>query len=339
MIPSKAGAKDNHDREGWLLFSKRKVAKDDLLTIRRQDVEDARLIREHSMERGTFVRFRDSSLIATLGCALLFGLTACGGGGGGSGVVAPLIPSTTQPATPPPATARTESDSIKSAQTGATYQLAIYLPASYGGNTKAYPVIYALDGDAVNPPSGRFENLKTILERKGIDAILVGIGGTARRSTDYTLPGAVPYHDFLTKELVPFVEAKYRTDKAKRILTGHSLSGSMTGYVLFMEGASTDLTFSHFLSFDGSYGFQQAETESLEQKMYDVRKEKTLPATLILARCSDTTQCNYQPVGAIYQKPQQRGYAGFEVVEKTYSTSHMAIDPAAFDDAIAMVFR
>ena len=315
------------------------VQHDDPLTVGRLSVEDARLTRGLPTGVGTFMR--QDSLIFVLGWTLLLGLTACGGGGGGggSGAVAPFIPSAAQPAATPTSTGRTLSDSIKSAQTGATYELSIYLPVSYGSSTKAYPVIYALDGDAVNPPSGRFENLKTILERKGIDAILVGIGGTSRRSTDYTLPGAVPYHDFLTKELVPSIESKYRTDSAKRILTGHSLSGSMTGYVLFMEGARTTLTFSHFFSFDGSYAFQQAETDALEQRMYDVRKDKTLSATLILARCGDTTQCNYQPVDAVYQKLVQRGYAGFEVVEKTYSTSHIAIDLPAFEDAMAMIFK
>lgn len=287
------------------------------------------------------MQFREISLPFTLGCAILLGLVACGGGGGGGGggAIVPIVPSVTQPAATPTATGRTTSDSIKSAQTGATYELSIYLPASYDGGTKAYPVIYALDGDAANPPSGRFGNLKSILERKGVEAILVGIGGTSRRSTDYTFPGAAPYHDFLTKELVPFVESKFRADHAKRILTGHSLSGSMTGYALFLEGATTTLTFSHFLSFDGSYGFQQAQTDALEQKMYDARKDKTLPATLILASCSDTSQCNYQPVDAVYQKLLQRGYAGFEVVEKTYSTSHVAIDLPAFEDAIAIVFK
>lgn len=284
---------------------------------------------------------RESSLLFIVGWMLVLGLTACGGGGGGggSGAVAPLLPSATQPAAAPSAAGRPISDSIKSAETGATYQLTIYFPASYSGSTKAYPVIYALDGDAVNAPSGRFENLSGILERKGIDAVLVGIGGTSRRSTDYTFPGAVPYHDFLTKELVPFIESKYRADSTKRILTGHSLSGSMTGYALFLEGAGTTLTFSHFLSFDGSYGYQQAETDTYEQKMYEVRKDKALPATLILARCGDTTQCNYQPVDAVYQKLLQRGYSGFQIVEKTYSTSHVAVDLPAFEDALAVVFK
>ena len=76
------------------------------------------------------------------------------------------------------------SATITSTHTGATYPLYIYLPASYAGGSKTYPVIYATDGDAGFPPDGRFENLKRILQRRRIDAILVGIGGTTRRNKD-----------------------------------------------------------------------------------------------------------------------------------------------------------
>ncbi|MGN8077798.1 alpha/beta hydrolase [Variovorax sp. 22077] len=290
--------------------------------------------------------FKDLLRTLASGGVLLLALTACGGGGGGGGGAALPIglvtsPTPTTPTTPstPSTTGRTTSDSIKSAQTGASYDLSIYLPPSYDNGSKAYPIIYALDGDAANPPSGRFANLKNILERRGVDAILIGIGGTARRSTDYTFPGAVSYHDFLTKELVPYIESKYRADVSKRMLTGHSLSGSMTGYVLFMEGANNSLTFSYFLSFEGAFGYQQPETDSYEQKMYDTQKGKLLPVTLVLARCGDTSSCNYVPVDKVYQKLLQRAYAGFTIVENTYSTAHVPTDLPAFEDAMAMIFK
>jgi len=290
------------------------------------------------------MKFRGSlyALMFAVSGALLIAVTACGGGGGGGGggAALPILPVVgAPPTTTPPATGQTESASIKSARTGATYDLQIYLPPSYAGGSAAFPVIYALDGDALNPPVSRFQNLKEILERRRVEAILIGIGGTARRSTDYTFPGALPYHEFLTAELVPFIESRYRSDAGRRILTGLSLSGSMTGHALFLEGASGTLTFSHFLSFEGSYGFQKDNTYSLEQKMYDAQQGKTLKATLILARCSDTSACNYVPVGDIYEKLLQRAYAGFTLVDKIYSTSHVATDLPAFEDAISMIFE
>lgn len=283
--------------------------------------------------------------VAALGCcAVLVALSGCGGGGGGGGGGGAVLPIAPGAVAPPPTTApaagRTTSATIQSSKTGATYELQVYLPPSYDSSAAPLPIIYALDADAgFNPPGLRFQNLKEILERRGVEALLVGIGGTGRRSTDFNLPGVVPYHEFLTTELLPFIESKYRVNTGKRILTGLSLGGSMTGIALFLEGAGSTLAFSHFLSFDGAFGFQKADIDAMEQKMYDARSGKTFNATLFLARCGDTANCNYVQVGDLYDKLLKRAYPGLTLVEKTYSKSHLATDLPAFDDAMALIFK
>ncbi|WP_431124842.1 alpha/beta hydrolase [Variovorax paradoxus] len=292
--------------------------------------------------------------------ALVLVMSSCGGGGGGGGGVLPVaaVPTTAPPADtpaappaaappapadpappaeqPPPATSRVVTDTITSAKTGATYPLDIYLPASYDGGSASYPVIYAMDGDAIfNPPGTRFSNFRDILEQRGTQAILVGIGGSARREQDYTLPGARPYHDFLTLELVPFIETKYRADVKKRLLTGLSLSGSMAGIALFLEGAAGNLTFSHFLSFESAFAFQQAEYEDLEQQMHDGLGGRPLPATLVLTRCDNPSECNFTPVDAMYRRLLARGYQGLSVTEMTYPATHTQTDIPSFTDAVA----
>ena len=294
--------------------------------------------------------------------ALVLVMSSCGGGGGGGGGGALLpvavVPATAPPADappatppaappapaepappaeqPPPATSRVVSDTITSAKTGATYPIDIYLPASYDGGSASYPVIYAMDGDAIfNPPGSRFANFKDILDERGTQAILVGIGGSARREQDYTLPGARPYHEFLTLELVPFIETRYRADVKKRLLTGLSLSGSMAGIALFLEGAAGNLTFSHFLSFEGAFAFQEAEYQNLEQEMHDALSGKPLPATLILTRCGNPKECNFTPVDGMYMRLLARGYQGLTVTELTYSSTHTQTDIPSFTDAVA----
>ena len=297
--------------------------------------------------------------------ALALGMWSCGGGGGGGGggafvpvaTVAPPAdtPATTPPpeapaappepapepvpvapAESPPATSRVVSDTITSAKTGASYALEIYLPASYDGGSAAYPVIYAMDGDGVfNPPNTRFADLRNIIEQRRTEAILVGIGGTARREQDYAMPGAVPYHDFLALELVPFIEARYRADAKQRMLSGLSLSGSMAGIALFLEGAAGSLTFSHFLAFEGAFAFQTAEYESLEQQMHDALGGRPLPATLVLTRCDNPDECNFEPVGRMHARLVARGYPGLSIIEATYSTTHTQTDIPSFADAIA----
>ena len=144
------------------------------------------------------------------------------------------------------------SASIRSAKTNYVYPIYIYLPASYASGTGTYPVIYATDGNSSFPPDGRFANFEKILQRRNIDAILVGIGGTERREKDYNLPGAVAYHEFITQQLIPYVESHYRADPNRRILSGISYGGSFVVTSLFLEAPDT-LFFSCYISAEGSF--------------------------------------------------------------------------------------
>lgn len=298
--------------------------------------------------------------LSTVGWAVLLAGAAYIGGGGGTGAgnslaalvpVAPMLSTDARPqpgaADPSPsefvlaAASRVVSDSITSARTGAAYPLQIYLPASYdGGSVAAYPVVYAMDGDAVfNPPGTRFANFKDILDKRRAQAILVGIGGTSRRELDYMLPGAHAYHDFLTQELVPFIEAKYRADPRKRMLTGLSLSGSMAGLALFMEGASGTLTFSHFLAFEASFDSQTPQNNALEQRMFDAwGSGKPLPATLVLTRCDSPKDCNFGNVEDMRKRLQSRAYPQFVMTESTYPQTHTGTDTVSFEDVADRLF-
>jgi enterochelin esterase-like enzyme len=173
------------------------------------------------------------------------------------------------------------------------------------------------------------------LDARATQAVMVGIGGTSRREQDYLLPGAQAYHDFLVQELVPFVESKYRADVKKRMLTGLSLSGSMAGVALLLEGASGSLTFSYFLSFEGSFDSQTPENNDLEQKMFDALAGKPLPATLMLTRCDNPQECNFGNVDDMYKRLLARAYPEFVVTETTYTTIHVGTDIPSFTDAIA----
>ena len=116
--------------------------------------------------------------------------------------------------------------------------LMISLPNGYEGSTTGYPVVYLLDART------RFHHTAAnaaALARIGHipEMIVVGITNT-RRTRDFTPAwthpdqpvdpamgrggGADEFLAFLRKELVPHVEATYRT-KPFRILVGHSLGG------------------------------------------------------------------------------------------------------------------
>ena len=260
-------------------------------------------------------------LRAAAAAALVTLLAACGGGGSDEAQPEPVGSVTTA--------------LIRSAQTGYTYELQIYLPASYASGNTNYPVIYATDGDARYPPENRFSNFKKILQRRGTDAILVGIGGTAVRSNDFVLPGARLYHAFITQELIPFTEARFRADPARRMLSGLSLGGSFVATALFLE-APAALQFSHFISAEGSF-WQQSFLEQ-EQQFSATQGDRPMPATLILAR-SAYPNTNNLAVSALYQRMLARHYTGLRLVETAFEADHVGMDNPSFEDAVKRIFE
>jgi predicted alpha/beta superfamily hydrolase len=255
------------------------------------------------------------------------------------------------------------STTIDSARTGAAYPLYIYVPASYASGTATYPVIYATDGDAGFPPDGRFANFRKILQRRGIDAILVGIGGTARRNKDFLLPGARAYHEFLTQELIPFVESRVRADPNRRVLSGISFGGVFVVTSLFLEAPDT-LYFSHYISAEGSF-FVPSFVEQ-ERNFTSTIGTRNIPATLILARAREGNKVqsqqfsmggargspalsnlslvpneftNHSEVDSFYRRMTARHYPGLVLIETSFSTDHIGTDNPSFEDAMVRIFK
>ncbi|WP_422097175.1 alpha/beta hydrolase [Variovorax sp.] len=278
------------------------------------------------------------ALAAVGACALVVTMAACGGGGGGGGGGGlPLLPSSPAPeppASPPPAaTGRVVSETVNAKKYGADYRIEVFLPAAYDAGTESLPTIYALDGDATNGlPETRFTNLKNVLLKRGTKAILVGIGGTARRQQDYNFPGADGYHAFLATELVPYLESKYRMDPKRRMLTGLSTSGNLAATALFLE-APDALVFSYFLSFEAAFWQQKDLNFELEQKMFTALAGRSLPVTMVLARCE--SGCNGPGVREMYDRLAGRNYKDFKLISTLFDATHVGTDVLAFDDAMA----
>lgn len=259
---------------------------------------------------------------------LLSLVVACGGGGGGgeSGNNPPAQPGT-----------RTLS-AITSVETGVTYNYQVYLPPGYAQGTARYPVIYAADGEY------RFPVLSGVLEAQRRDAILVNVWhmGAERRWIDFTMPGAGAYYRFLTRELIPSIDAVYRTDPAMRIYSGHSLSGEFAVYALYLERPG-ERHFNAFISGDGSFwarpdmtfepalGGEPATT--MEREMFE--RDRSLPVSLVLA---GTTQGNATHVAQLHDRLAGRSYANLRLRHLQYSTGHLEMDGPSFGEALAFVF-
>ena len=145
----------------------------------------------------------------------------------------------------------TEARTLFSAIRGREYHLSVALPDSYKTSTQAYPVIYVLDADfnfGVAAGLTRFSNWF----RKVPELIIVGIGYDVEDSDEFVrlreldfdvpgLPGAASdsapnlFLDALTQEMIPFIDANYRTIPSDRCLQGYSSGGIFVLYALFQQ--------------------------------------------------------------------------------------------------------
>lgn len=192
---------------------------------------------------------------------------------------------------PPPALADTETRVMRSSVTGRTYQVTVALPRGYGESGTTYPVLYAVDangqfGSVVEAARAmRFEDLIPEL-------IIVGIGYPVGRPWNASSPRAVdltptrdqPWEEyervtypqfpapegsgggpgflrFFTEELIPAIEAEYRTEQDDRALYGHSFGGLFATYAL-LHGNSI---FRKFIIGSPSYWWNHRVTFDMEE--------------------------------------------------------------------------
>ena len=111
---------------------------------------------------------------------------------------------------------------------------AIYLPPDYESSARTYPVLYLLHGGGDDQTGwvqfGEVLNItdKAIREGKATPMIIVmPDANTTRRGYANNATGTWLYEDFFFKELMPFVEKKYRikSEKRFRAVAGLSMGG------------------------------------------------------------------------------------------------------------------
>lgn len=148
--------------------------------------------------------------------------------------------------------------SLHSQVLGEERPLLVYLPESYAASpTARYPVLYLLDGEShFLHVAGTVE----FLARRGRmpEMIVVGVPNTRDRDHDLTPPpsktervddgrlltevaptagGADQFLRFLTEELIPSMDTRYRT-QPYRVLVGHSFGGLFAVHALVRKPES-----------------------------------------------------------------------------------------------------
>jgi enterochelin esterase-like enzyme len=255
-------------------------------------------------------------------------LAACGGGGSSA------------PSSSAGPTGTTVTSSINSAQAGMTYALDMWLPPGYAQSPATYPVVYATDCEYRFLPLTLMLQLRA--DRGATPVILVNIcaGPSEQCFLDFTMPGAAPYFAFLTKELIPYIDATYRTNPANRILSGHSLSGEFVMYALYLEDPAHRY-FSSFVSGDGSLWFdsrtyqgeQYGPAVDMELAMYNAGRN--LPVNLVLA---GGIYSNGPHVAALYATIAGQSFQNLRLIQTSYALPHVPMDAPSFNDAMTFIF-
>ena len=152
-------------------------------------------------------------------------------------------------------------DVIYSEYVGDEYPMKIFLPKEYEEN-KNLPVVYLLDGLLSSPLDGVvfFDQVVGSIQHIGLKAILVAVGDETGvdREIDFLAQGCLGseqgfgnFFNFITKELVPYIDSKYENNQSARTLIGFSHSGNFAYNAFFRENPD-DIIFHGYIAVDPS---------------------------------------------------------------------------------------
>jgi predicted alpha/beta superfamily hydrolase len=239
-----------------------------------------------------------------------------------------------------------EIRTLKSANTGRTYDIYIRLPEEYSEG-RSYPVLYVLDGQ------WDFKLLDSIYGGLHYDKfipeiIIVGVTYAGDnpdyetlRAIDYTppvepsMPGYGEADKFLTffkEELIPLIETNYRTDTSRRMLMGSSFGGLFTLYALFTEPE----LFSGYVAASPAVSFGNAVIFKREADF--AARQQDLPAKLYLS--VGELEPLARPVAAFIEVLNKRNYPGLQMeVRMIQGERHAGNKPEAFNRGLRFLFQ
>ena len=252
---------------------------------------------------------------------LVIFINGCGGGGNSD------KPPFTRKGTIEPET------TIQAAFNNIKYPINVYLPPDHGSDPNArFPVLYLLDAET------RFITTADLVDIKDKSVIVVGIGNAESvspgiRGVDYRMPGAQDYYNFLTTQIIPFIDASYLTDTSERTLSGHSLGGLFTGLAILLE-APNNRYFSHYLSQDGSFWDQPNVTTNLELQLFSI--DTSLPVQIIIA--SAEVQGNSLFARRFFDLLNARQYTNVDLTYLPYLTDHVGMFAPSMSDFIELIY-
>jgi len=117
------------------------------------------------------------------------------------------------------------ADAVPSRHLNGERKITVYLPPEYGRAGGRFPVLYVQDGSDYLRRAAAVETARRLVREGKVEPFILVFVDPADRMKDYWASDR--FADFMALELVPHVDARYRTvrDRDARALLGASLGG------------------------------------------------------------------------------------------------------------------
>ncbi len=130
---------------------------------------------------------------------------------------------------------RLESRNTYSVNRGIVYYYKVYLPPGYDGSGLTYPTAYFHDGGDYLNLANAVNILDNLIDSNKIAPIIAVFVTPTNRNEEYAGSVRTQYRLFFANELVPAVDASYRTKKtpADRATIGDSFGGNISALICY----------------------------------------------------------------------------------------------------------
>ena len=242
------------------------------------------------------------------------------------------------------------------------YKIFVALPVSYSKyDRKTYPVVYLTDGNFYLDLVTEMSHLYHFFEKQLPELIIVGIGYDIDWKTEGRLDKFIPlrvrdltppqmssspgsgeageFLRFIQEDLIPHIDANYRTDPTDRTIVGHSHGGLFSLYALFHAPE----TFTRYVAASPSLWWDDRVMFEYEEEF--ANEHADLPVKLFLSvgaleEKADISSGYVSNLEELHRRLEDRNYAGLDMEMVIFEDeTHSSVLPGAFSKGLLTVFR
>jgi hypothetical protein len=243
----------------------------------------------------------------------------------------------------------TQVHKLRSTKLDQEYKLSLWMPPSYSTTTTAYPVVYLLDASLWFGMAWS-TTLPLIWGKEVPEVILAGIGYyhqgfediAGNRDRDLTpsaikdspgTGGAATFLSILETELIPFVDANYRTVPTDRTIWGTSLSGLFVLYT-FLEQPRL---FQRYIATSPALDWDLQDFLQRIEAMANTDVDQ--PTKVFISIGSHESQSGHANIEILAQALMRRNFSGLKLeILKLDNETHTSQGARGYVTGLRMVF-